>query len=92
MREENLFMFLKGNYDTEEVNLYTVGEEKKRMVDIKFNTTKELQRFTKTFKDMRNLMEVDVEDKKLTMDRDDLESILFLALILDKANDLFSNN
>ncbi len=86
MREENVKLFVQGFYDADCI-LYDLNE--KRMIEISLKDEDGMRNLTTHLKDVRDLMDIDLDNLKVTMDRDNFESIMFTAAILSRANDLF---
>lgn len=86
MREENVKMFVQGFYNAE-CAFYEMRD--KRMIDITVKDEEGMRYLTGHLKEMKDLMQIDLENLTITMDRDDFESIMFTAAILSRAGDLF---
>lgn len=88
MREENIQIFVRGYYKATDVECYELGSQ--RMIKLALGKTEDLQKFTSELKDVRDLMDIDVENLTVVMDRDDLETIMFLGMLRLKADELFN--
>jgi phage-related protein len=86
MREENVKFFVQGYYDGETEFFELAGN---RMLKIILKDDDGMRRFTKHLKEMRDLMDIDLENHCVTIDRDNFESIMFTAVIASRGAELF---
>jgi hypothetical protein len=85
MKEEDLVRFLKGKYELEDVVCYMLRDQ--RLLEITFKDEDAMREFTKDFRYAKKIMMI--EGLKLTMPRDDFESILLVTLVTVLYTDIF---
>ena len=85
MREEDLIRFIRGKYEVEDVICYLLLEQ--RVMDVTFKNVDGMREFTKDYKYAKDIMMV--EGLRLTMPRDEFESILLISLVTVLYSNIF---